>query len=150
VVQFLTLPLVGQEQPLRMAEVWTRRSLDLLASRYLPLALGAPPKAMVVDAVVPPWQVVLDYTHSGVHPLVTSLADADRVVPEPGGEVGDEEVWQVELCWPEEKIAVILDHHADRDAWLSEHAWRIARVEEGTDPVAAAAQIADWLEGATR
>lgn len=150
VLQFITLPFVGQEQPLRMAEVWTRRSLDLLAQRHLPLALEPPRQAAVVDVLAPTWQVVLDYTDPGVHPLVALLADASRVPPEPGGEVGDEDVWQVELCWPEQRVAVTLDHVADRDAWLSDHGWRVTPVDDHTEPAAVAAQIQDWLEGASQ
>jgi len=147
-LQFLTLPSYGQEQPLRMAEVWTRRSLDRLATRHLPLALGPAAQLPAVDVVVPGWQVVLDYTHPGVHPLVTALAGAERTPPEPGAEVGDDEVWQVELSWPDEKVAVTVDRHAPRDGWLAEQGWRVATVEEDGDPEPAAAQILQWLEGA--
>jgi hypothetical protein len=149
-MQFLTLPLVGQEEPLRMAEVWTRRSLDLFATRHLPLTLGVLPAVPVVDVVAPRWQVVLEYTDDSVHPLVTALARPDREPPEPGGEVGDDEVWQVELCWPQQRIAVTVDQHAERDAWLGASGWRVARVTADADPAATASRISEWLEELSR
>ncbi len=148
VLQFLTLPVVGQLQPSRMAEVWTRQSLELFTNGHVPLATGAKTPAPV-DAVAPAWQVVLEYTDPSVHSLVTALAHDDRGAPEPGGEVGDDEVWQVELCWPNEKVAVTVDYDAHRDAWLTDHGWRVSRMEAATNPGEAAKQIADWLAGAT-
>lgn len=161
-LQFLTRPRFGYELPLRMAEVWTQRSLDRFAGRHLPLA-GAPAAAALaeatiaatsragaaVDVVTPTWQVVLDFTDPAVHPLVTSLAKVGSPTPEPGGEVGDDELWQVELCWPRERIAVTVDHDTARDRWLEQHGWKIVGVEGEGDLTAARTALERFLEGAT-
>jgi hypothetical protein len=147
VLQFLVLPLLGTPRPLRTAEVWTRRSLGRFEARHLPLA--APVPAPVVDLVAPAWKVVVEYTDASVHGLVSALVDVAGSPPEPGGEVGDDDLWEVELCWPEQKIAVTIDHHPDRDAWLAADGWHVVPYEEGHDVTAVAGQIGEWLKGAS-
>lgn len=147
-LQTLVLPAVGVPKPQRMCEAWTRRSMGAFAVRHLPLA-AAPAPTPVVDVAVPGWPIVLEYSDTSVHALVSALAAPGRTPPEPGGEVGDDVVWQVELCWPDEKIAVIIDHDPSRETWLASDGWRVATVDEDTDVGRLADTIETWL-GATR
>jgi len=143
-LQFLTLPNLGQELPSRMAEVWTSRSLDAFGLRHLPLGAVSGSKP-TLDIVPPRWQVVLDFSDAAVHPVVALLAASDGSPPEPGDEVGDEEVWQVELSWPSEKVAVTVDEVLARDNWLKVHGWRVISVTEDVNVPHIAAQIEAWL-----
>jgi len=124
VLQFLPAPRNGHLMPLRMAELWTRRSLDLLWSRPIPLALSATPTPRV-DVVSPQWEVTISYSDPSLAGVARALAAHGVPVPEAGGEVGDDEVWQVEYSWPQRRIAVVVDHDPDRDAWLSRHGWQV-------------------------
>lgn len=127
VLQFLEdAPLGGAPG---WAEVWTQQSLDVLATRYLSFDGPAPR----LDVVLPiEWAAVVEYTHPGVHDLVSALASNGIAVPVPvpvpGEEVGEgHNVWQVELAWPDSHVAVTLDDDLGRDDWLRLRGWKVIR-----------------------
>ena len=123
--QFVTRPTYGITAPMRMAESWTRMSLDEFRGRALPLALRpAPPAPVEADLACPRWGLVMEYTDERLHPVGRRLAELGVPEPEAGGEVGDAELWQVEYCWPDDRIAVVVDTDDDRDAWLARQGWR--------------------------
>lgn len=125
-LQFLTVPRHGESMPLRMAEVWTRKSADAFAGVHVPLSVVGAGSIDVGFAPTGEWQEVLQYTDASLVDLVAELAQRDVVVPEPGAEVGpDESVWQVEMAWPAAKVAVVVDHHPDREAWLAAANWKV-------------------------
>ena len=47
-------------------------------------------------------------------------------MPEPGYEVGDRAV-QVELAWPDDKVALVLDGNSDRDGYLAAQGWHVVQ-----------------------
>jgi very-short-patch-repair endonuclease len=129
-LQFLTLPRYGHSMPLRMAEVWTARSLEELGGRTVPLAAPTQVVAPVVDVVSPRWRVVVEYTDPLLSELARRLSEVGVPVPEPGGEVGGSAAWQVEYSWPAEERAVVVDVDEDRDKWLAAHCWTVWRVDD--------------------
>ena len=111
--------------PLRMAEVWTRKSADAFAGAHVPLSVVDSDRIDVAFGPSDQWREVLQYTDASLANLVVELAQRGLVVPEPGAEVGpDESVWQVELTWPTAKIAVVIDDDPDREAWLAAANWK--------------------------
>ncbi|GAA5117920.1 DEAD/DEAH box helicase [Haloechinothrix salitolerans] len=124
-LQFLRLPHHGRTMVMRMAECWTRQSLPDFRGRVVPLALPAVREEVQVDISHSGWSIVIEYTDESLAPVGRRLAELGIPEPEAGGEVGDSELWQVEYCWPTERIAVVVDTDAERDDWLSRHGWRI-------------------------
>ncbi|MEE2032318.1 DEAD/DEAH box helicase [Rhodococcus chondri] len=74
-----------------------------------------------------PWQEALDLVDSEARPLLSQLAEAELPVPEIGVEVGDG--WVVEIMWESQKLAVLTDDDADRDAWLRDHGFSFFPLE---------------------
>ena len=152
VLQFLRLPTFGHEMPLRMAEVWTRRSLDVFAQSHLPLAAPAVAIASVGGReLTPEWVEVRDYTDPVLSHLIAIMADANVAIPEAGAEVGPTEtVWQVEMAWPEAKVAVVVDIEAQRDSWLRAAGWTVASITADSNVENVARDIAGAVQGGSR
>ncbi|RVW08226.1 DEAD/DEAH box helicase [Prescottella agglutinans] len=152
VLQFLTRPRFGLDLPMRMVEIWTRRSDDPFAGTMIPLAGSLPGKAE--DAAIeltPEWSLVRDYTDPVLAQLIAIMAREGVDAPEAGAEVGpDESVWQVELAWPDTKVAVVVDIDADRDEWLEKHGWTVASAEGAFEPDTLAREIEDAVKGSTQ
>ncbi|MGH3950345.1 MAG: hypothetical protein ACRDSE_14670 [Pseudonocardiaceae bacterium] len=123
-LQFLRLPRHGHTMAMRMAECWTRRFLDEFRGRILPLALPRAEEPIKVDISHPGWALVIEYTDESVAHVGGRLAELGVPEPETGGEVGDTELWQIEYCWRDERIAVVVDVHPERDEWLAQNGWR--------------------------
>ncbi|MGO8961272.1 MAG: DEAD/DEAH box helicase [Streptosporangiaceae bacterium] len=97
-------------------------SSPTLVAGSLPSA-ASPARAKKLDA---PWLVVAEYAADSVLSLLQELAARDWPLPEPGYEVGDRAV-QVELAWPGDKVALVLDAEPDRDNYLAECGWHVVR-----------------------
>ena len=151
-LQFVRLPIFGHEMPLRMAEVWTRRSLDVFAQSHLPLAAPAVAIASVGGRDLPPeWIEVRDFTDPVLSHLIAIMADANVAVPEAGAEVGPvETVWQVEMAWPDSRVAVVIDLEADRDSWLRAAGWTVASIGAESNVENVARDIAGAVKGGSR
>jgi hypothetical protein len=120
VLQFLTVPRHGETLPLRMAEVWTRKSAEAFAAAHVPLSVVGSGRIDVSFVMPSKWEEVLQYSDAGLAGLVTELAQRGVTIPEPGIAVGpDDSVWQVELAWPAAKVAVVIDDQPEREAWLT-------------------------------
>jgi hypothetical protein len=92
------------------------------------LAEAAEPSTVAqVSALPEPWATFRELTESpAVLALIEHLADSGRVkVPELGLDVGDDNSWNVELAWTDDKIAVVIDADDRRDAWLRERGWQL-------------------------
>jgi len=152
VLQFLTRPRFGHELPVRMVEIWTRRSEDPLAGTWIPLAESAPGHAAEPSLeLAPEWSLVRDYTDPMLTQLIAIMARNGIEVPEAGAEVGpDESVWQVELAWPDSKVAVVVDVDEDRDEWLAKHGWTVAFAEEAFEPDTLAREVEDAVKGSSQ
>jgi ATP-dependent helicase YprA (DUF1998 family) len=124
-LQFLRLPQYGHTMALRMGECWTRLSLDVFRGLPMPLAIPRAAEPVKVDVIHPRWEVVIEYTDQRLAHIGKRLAELDIPDPEAGGEVGDVELWQVEYCWPGERLAVVVDTGLDRGNWLSDNGWRV-------------------------
>lgn len=135
VLQFLPLPRHAHAMPMRMAECWTWRSLDVFTGRSLPLAQPPATEKATVDVVSPRWELVIEFTHDRLARVGRRLAELDIPDPEPGGEVGDPQahLWPVEYCWPERKFATVIDVCDERDEWLRRHGWQSWLLDEGDD-----------------
>lgn len=134
--------------PLRMAEVWTRKSADVFADAHIPLSAVDSGRIDVAFAPGDGWREVLRYTDASLAPLVVELAQRGLVVPEPGAEVGpDESVWQVELAWPAAKVAVVIDDNPDREAWLTAANWKVVQAGLAHEHGALADQLFDHVGG---
>ncbi len=139
-LQFLPLPRHGDPEPLRMAECWTRGSLDVFAGRTPPLALPKPETGTGRDVDVafprtPGWQPAVDYADDRLGPIGKRLDALDVPAPQAGDEVGEtgSRLWPVEYCWHDERRAVVVDVVPDRDEWLRGHGWRVWWFLEGDD-----------------
>ena len=147
VLQFLTVPRHGELAPLRMAEVWTRKSAEAFAGVHVPLSAVASDRIDVAFTVPGEWEEVLQYSDASVADLVTELAQRGTVVPEPGMEVGpDESVWQVELAWPVSKVAVVIDDDPKREGWLASNGWAVINVKD-SDIESLADSLSDQVGG---
>ncbi len=76
-----------------------------------------------------PWQDIADVSDGAVRELVLVLAGSGIPLPEPGHEVDDGE-YQIDLAWPDQRVAVVADADHDRDTWLSAHGWIVVPIEE--------------------
>lgn len=145
-LQFLRLPWYGHEMPLRMAECWTQHSLEQLGNRTLPLAApssaGAPG---TIDVSNPQWELVIEYTDRCLAQVGRRLAELGLPDPEPGGEVGDSELWPVEYCWPNRQVAVVVDDDGPRDAWLAGNGWNRLQYQDSDHEEELVQQIASAL-----
>jgi hypothetical protein len=95
-----------------------------------PVPATAPTPTSAVQELDAPWLVVAEYTADSVLPLLRKLAAKHLPRPEPGYEVGDKAV-QVELAWPDRKVALVIDEEPDRDRYLAERGWHV--VHDGDD-----------------
>jgi hypothetical protein len=84
------------------------------------------------------WQQIVDVSDEVVAALVTALAGDEIPLPEAGFEVDDGE-YQLDLAWPDLRVAVVLGADDDRDAWLAEHGWTVVP----PDPGAVGAALSD-------
>ncbi|MGZ9883993.1 DEAD/DEAH box helicase [Rhodococcus ruber] len=152
VLQFLTRPRFGHDLPMRMVEIWTRRSDGPFAGALIPLAGSGLGK--ISDTAIelsPEWLLVRDYTDPVLARLIEIMAQEGVDVPEAGSEVGPEEsVWQVELAWPDTKVAIVVDRDADRDEWLEKNGWTVASAEGAFEPDTLAREIEDAVKGSTQ
>ncbi|MFD3425572.1 DEAD/DEAH box helicase [Nocardia fluminea] len=152
VLQFLTRPQFGHDLPMRMVEIWTRRSEDPFAGAMIPLAgavsVGAADTAIELSRE---WSVVRDYTDPLLVQLIAIMASEGIDLPEPGAEVGpDESVWQVELAWPNAKVVVVIDSDRERDEWLNAKGWTVTHADGSFEPDTLARDIENMVKGSTR
>jgi hypothetical protein len=148
VLQFLTVPRHGESMPLRMAEVWTRKSADAFAGVHVPLSEVSSGQVDIAFAMPSEWQEVLQYSDASLAGLVTELARRGAAVPEPGVEVGpDNSVWQVELAWPTAKVAAVIDEEPEREAWLAADGWTVTNAQHATEFESLAEILSDQLGG---
>lgn len=77
------------------------------------------------------WELVLLYVDEQLHDLVLDLSAASVPIPEPGYELNDGQ-WLVELAWPDQQIAIVIDDDPSRDAWLEAHDWLLLRATPDT------------------
>jgi hypothetical protein len=134
VLQFLAVPRHGETMPLRMAEVWTRKSADAFAGAHVPLSVVSSGRIDLAFVMPSEWEEVLQYSDASLAGLVTELAQRGAAVPEPGVEVGpDASVWQVELAWPTAKVAVVIDEEPEREAWLAEDGWTVTNAQQALE-----------------
>ncbi|ASR03333.1 DEAD/DEAH box helicase [Gordonia rubripertincta] len=142
VLQFLATPRFGALMPRRMAAIWTTRSLDEFWAQPIPLADRAAGRSDITFRMSPEWQLVSKYTDPAATELVSALAQSGVEAPEPGFEVGPvDSVWQVELAWEEGQVAVVIDSEPERDKWLEDGGWTVARLDGHSDLNELAAQI---------
>lgn len=152
VLQFLRLPVFGHEMPLRMGEVWTRRSLDVFAQTHLPLSAPEVAIATAEGRALPPeWLEVREFTDPVLSHLIAIMADTNVSVPDAGAEVGPGEVvWQVEMAWPDAKVAVVVDFEPDREAWLRAAGWTVTSIGDQLNLHDIARDIAQAVKGGWR
>ncbi len=148
VLQFLTVPRHGESMPLRMAEVWTRKSADAFGGVHVPLSVVGSGNVDIAFAMPSEWEEVLQYSDNSLAPLVSTLARQGTAVPEPGIEIGpDSSVWQIELAWPAVKVAVVVDEEVDREAWLEAEGWKVIHAQQATDVESLATILSEQVGG---
>ncbi|WP_347958107.1 DEAD/DEAH box helicase [Gordonia aichiensis] len=148
VLQFVASPHYGSLLPRRMSAVWTVRSLPDFAAAPIPLASGRQERTDFDFRASPEWDLVRKYTDPTLDGVVKALAERKIGVPEPGMEVGpDDSVWQVELAWESEHVAVVIDEDDERDDWLGRNGWRVAHVDTESDPQVVAGEIETEMSG---
>ncbi|WP_235487028.1 hypothetical protein, partial [Frankia sp. AvcI1] len=134
--QFLPRPRSDSVASRQFADFVTVREADTYDPSLHPLAVA--PRSEPGLAVLPAgWEPVLDLVDPTLRPLALLLVRGrpELAVPEPGWEVGpDNAAWQLELAWPDDRVAVVLDAEPARDAWLDAGGWLIVTWQEGTDP----------------
>lgn len=110
----------------------------------MPSAVVLPPvsEAEGID-LDPDWADLEGIVDERIRPLVVHLAQRDVQLPEAGLEVGDM-AWPVDLGWPADRVAVVLEPDSERDFWFSQNNWRIVRAHR---PGLDAAELAHEVEG---
>ncbi|UXN24519.1 DEAD/DEAH box helicase [Curtobacterium flaccumfaciens] len=70
-------------------------------------------------------------------PAVFGILAALRDVPAPviGMDVGPSNEWQVELAWPDSRVAVVIDDDIQRNSWLVSEGWEILTARSAADEV---------------
>lgn len=140
--QFLLRTTRGGPAPRRRVLFVTRQAAPGWESEWelaTQALTGSAPPVQPEAELTADWKVVADLTDPRIHPLLRAVAAASVAVPEPGREVG-EQAWQVELAWPEQRVAVAIDDVPARDAWLASNGWQFWRVgeaqagDDGLDP----------------
>ncbi|WP_032399100.1 DEAD/DEAH box helicase [Rhodococcoides fascians] len=151
-LQFLRLPQFGHEMPMRMAEIWTQRSIELFAQTHLPLSAPAIQVGTSVGAQLDPeWSVVQEYTSPVLEGLIAALSKAGVEIPEAGAEVGpNESVWQVELAWPSARVAVVVDIDDKRDEWLAATGWAVTSVDADGVPDTLIRELEEAVKGSNQ
>lgn len=151
ILQFVPVPQYGAVMPRRMAAMWTIRSLGEFIAQPIPLEGADAGRTDIAFSMTPEWEMVRKYTDPSVSELVVALARKDVAVPEPGFEVGPvDSVWQVELAWEDDQVAVVVDTDVERDRWLEEHGWTVRIVDERSDIDVAVGDIGVLMTGGTR
>ena len=96
------------------------------AHTYRTVTAGVPGKAALL---LPAWQVIADVFDGVLEDLVRALAKGETPVPEPGHEV-DDGAHVIDLAWPEQRVAVVVDEDDGRDTWLAQHGWTVVPADE--------------------
>jgi ATP-dependent helicase YprA (DUF1998 family) len=147
VLQFVTRPRFGHDLPMRMVEIWTRRSEDPFTGSYIPLANARTSSGAASEVLNPEWTIVREYTDPVLAELIQLLADAGIDVPDAGAEVGPgDSVWQVELAWPSAKVVVVVDTDSERDEWLTANGWTVASADGPFETDTLARDIRDTVK----
>lgn len=60
---------------------------------------------------------------------VIELANAGVPAGEWGSDVGPDFEWQADIVWEDRKVAIIIDEHPERDAWMQDEGWEIFAVK---------------------
>jgi ATP-dependent helicase YprA (DUF1998 family) len=76
-----------------------------------------------------------------VHPAVLGVLAVLHDIPIPlvGLDVGPSNEWQVELAWPDSRIAVVVDDDIQRNSWLISRGWAVLTAGAASDEVLAEA-----------
>jgi hypothetical protein len=82
-------------------------------------------------SLIGPWRDVHEVSDHAVQGLVTALSAGGVPVPVAGHEV-DDGAHMIDLAWPDQRVAVVIDEDADRDAWLADNGWAVVGTEETT------------------
>lgn len=62
--------------------------------------------------------------------LILELVELDVVPDQWGPDMGPENQWMVDLAWPGQRIAVVVEPNEDRDAWLGDQGWNVLEVPD--------------------
>lgn len=102
----------------------------------MPSAVVLPPSSEMdgID-LDPDWADLEGIVDERIRSLVVQLAQRDVQLPEAGLEVGDM-AWPVDLGWPDDRVAVVLEPDSERDFWFSQNNWRIVRAHRPNIDVA--------------
>ncbi|MCG7630891.1 DEAD/DEAH box helicase [Gordonia McavH-238-E] len=142
VLQFVDTPRFGAVMPRRMAAIWTNRTIGEFLAQPIPLADRAGDRVDIAFEMSAEWQLVDKYTDPVLAELIRTLAKNGVEAPEPGFEVGPvDSVWQVELAWEDDLVAVVVDSEPERDVWLEKSGWTVARLRGDNDAQELATQI---------
>ncbi|MFD1829783.1 DEAD/DEAH box helicase [Streptomyces desertarenae] len=102
-----------------------------LLTSSLPTGTGEP------QPLPPKWAEAVEWASTEVEDILLQLVEKARGgnidVPQVGFEYGDQAV-QVELAWPDEKIAVFVDVDEHRDADLKRAGWYVAHADAVSVP----------------
>jgi hypothetical protein len=74
--------------------------------------------------LTPEWREVIDVADQSCRPVLVELADLGAPLPEPGRD-GPGNEWQVDLAWPEYRIAVLVGDHPERADLLRQEDWLV-------------------------
>lgn len=73
----------------------------------------------------------LDLAHESMRPLVRGAIEGGAPVPVARFEL-DTGDWQVEVAWPDQCVAILIDTVPERDAWLTREQWDARLLAEWT------------------
>jgi ATP-dependent helicase YprA (DUF1998 family) len=76
-----------------------------------------------------PWQDIVEVVEGPLRELVLALSRGEIPLPEAGHEIDDGE-YQIDLAWPDRRVAVVIDVEHERDAWLAAHGWTVLAADE--------------------
>lgn len=112
----------------------------------MPSAVVLSPAARSEGADLDPdWADLEGIVDERIRPLVLRLAQRCIPLPEAGLEVGDM-AWPVDLGWPDDRVAVVIDTDSERDFWCSQNNWRVVRATgANVDPESLAREVEEVL-----
>ena len=62
--------------------------------------------------------------------LILELVELDIIPDQWGPDIGPDNQWMVDLAWPGQRLAVVVEPHEDRDAWLGDQGWNVLEVPD--------------------
>ena len=75
------------------------------------------------------WEIIYEDAPD-LRDLILELVELGVVPDQWGPDMGPDNQWMVDLAWPGQRIAVVVEPSEERDAWLGDHGWNVLEVPD--------------------